>query len=126
MGRVGPNSKSFVNGIVASGSGDLGVSSDVVLSSVRPVGSKLVPVEADEEGLPGPPPKRPLILSRRAAQQESPSEPIPSLTFNGILLDLADSDGVAIVVLISGPRTHLSVRLARASAELQILASKIP
>jgi len=51
---------------------------------------------------------------------------IPSLTFNGILLDLADSDGVAIVVLISGPRIHLSVRLARGSAEPPILASKIP
>ena len=63
IGGVEPNSKSIVNGIVTSRPGDLGVSSDVVLSSVRTVGSESVPVEVDEEGLLEPPPKRPLILS---------------------------------------------------------------
>ena len=63
MGGVEPNSKSIVNGIVTSRPGDLGVSSDVVFSSVRTVGSESVPVEVDEEGLLEPPPKRPLILS---------------------------------------------------------------
>jgi len=94
MGGLGPNSKSIVNGIVTSSPGDLGVSSDVVLSSVRTVGSESVPVEVDEEGLLGPPPKRPLILSKRPAQQETLNEPILSLTFNGVLLSLTNSDGI--------------------------------
>ena len=93
MGGLGPNSKSIVNGIVTSSPGDLGVSSDVVLSSVRTVGSESVPVEVDEEGLLGPPPKRPLILSE-GPQQEILSEPILSLTFNGVLLSLTNSDGI--------------------------------
>ena len=63
MGGVEPNSKSIVNGTVMSRPDDLGVSSDVVLSSARTVDSESVSVGMEEEGSPEPPPKRPLILS---------------------------------------------------------------
>ena len=95
MGGAEPNSKSIVNGIVTSRPGNLGASSDVVLSSVRTVGSESVPVGVDEEGLLVPPPKKPLILSiYKSTQQETLNERILSLTFDGVLLDLADSDGI--------------------------------
>ena len=64
MGGVGPNSNSIFNGIVISKPEDLGVSPGEVVSSVRAIGSESVPAEAEEEGSLGPPPKRPLILSK--------------------------------------------------------------
>jgi hypothetical protein len=64
MGGVGPNSKSIFNGIVNSRPEDLGVSSGVVVSSVITIDSESVPAEVGEEGSLGPPPKRPLILSK--------------------------------------------------------------
>ena len=63
MGGVEPNSKSIVNGTVTSRPDDLGVSSDVVLSSARTVDSESVSVGMEEEGSPELPPKRPWILS---------------------------------------------------------------
>lgn len=63
IGGVGPNSKSIVNGTEISGPCDLVVSSDVVPSSVRTIGSESVPVEVEEGGSLELPPKRPLILS---------------------------------------------------------------
>lgn len=63
IGGVGPNSKSIVNGTEISRPWDLVVSSGVLSSSVRPIGSESVPVGVEEEGSLGLPPKRPLILS---------------------------------------------------------------
>lgn len=93
MGGVEPNSKSIVNGIVTSRPGDLGISSDAVLSSVRTVGSESVSVEVEEGGSLEPPPKRPLILSIYLLV-ETLNGFILFITFDGVLLDLADSDGI--------------------------------
>ena len=80
MGGAEPNSNSIVNGIVTSRPDDLGVPSDVVLSSVRTVGSESVPVEVGEEGSLEPPPKRPLILSKNQSIGDSERiYPIPHL-----------------------------------------------
>ena len=94
MGGVEPNSKSIVNGIVTSRPGDLGGSSDVVTSSARMVGSESVPVEVEEEGSLELPPKRPLILSVDQSAGYSEHDFIPLPTFDGVLLDLADSNSV--------------------------------
>jgi len=80
MGGVEPNSKSIVSGTVTSRPGDLGVPSDVVVSSARTVGSESVPVEVEEEGSLELPPKRPLILSEnRSVGDAEKIYPIPHL-----------------------------------------------
>jgi len=95
MGGVEPNSKSIVNGIVTSRPGNLEGSPDVAISSARTVGSESVSVEVEEGGSLGLPPKRPLILSmNHQSAGDSERYFIPFLTFDGLLLDLADSDGV--------------------------------
>ena len=89
MGGVEPNSKSMVNGTVTSRP-----DSGVVISSGITVGSESVPVEVEEEGSLELPPKRPLILSVNQSAGEPKYSLIPFLTFDGLLLDLADSNGV--------------------------------
>ena len=71
MGGVGPNSKSMVNGTEISTPWGLGVSSCMVLSSVRAIGSESVLVEGGEEGSLEPPPKRPFILSTNQLARDS-------------------------------------------------------
>ena len=135
MGGAEPNSKSMVRGIVTSRPGDLGVSSDVVLSSVRTVGSESVPVEMEEGGSLEPPPKRPLILSIATQSGISANLSYPSPLMESCLtsptamaseMETKPDSERAMVVLMTGSKTPFSVRLAMASATPPILASTIP
>jgi len=79
----------MVNGTVTSRP-----DSDVVISSARTVGSESVPVEVEEEGSLELPPKRPLILSANRSARDPEYNLIPFITFDGFLLELADSNGI--------------------------------